>query len=131
MNIPYLCVALLALLVIVGGFKVSMGRAKHRVVQGYPDDPSHALHKAVRAHGNTVEYAPVIALLIYVLGTLNPPVWILVCMLLVTLARFLIYFGLLRSTTLAKPNPVRFIGALSTYVFGTVLALYLLYAAFL
>ncbi len=129
MNIAHLCVALLALLVVDGGFYVSICRARSMIVCGYPDDPAHPLHKAARAHGNTVEYAPAIALVIAILGAMGPPSWVLVCMVLVTLARYMIFFGLVLSPTIAKPHPLRFLGALSTYIFGTVLALYLLYTA--
>ena len=129
MNIPLLCVALLALLTIAAGFRVSLARGKTGIVQGYPEDPSNILHKAARAHGNTAEYAPVIALLIYVLGAYNPPLWLVICMVLVTVGRYMIYFGLLMSPTIDKPHPLRFIGALMTYIFGLVLSLYLLYAA--
>ncbi|MFV8817479.1 MAPEG family protein [Haliea sp. E17] len=129
MNIPLLCVALLALLTIAAGFRVSMARASTGIVQGYPDDPSNILHKAVRAHGNTVEYAPVIALLIYILGAYNPPFWLVICMVLVTVARYMIYFGLLLSPTINKPHPLRFLGALLTYIFGIVLAVYLAWVA--
>lgn len=130
MNIPLICVALLALLTIGAGFRVSLARASTGVVQGYPDDPSNILHKAARAHGNTVEYAPLIALLIYILGSYNPPLWVVLCMVLVTLARYMIYFGLLLSPTIDKPHPLRFLGALLTYLFGLVLGFYLLYVAF-
>lgn len=129
MIISYLCVSLLALLVIAGGFYVSVCRGRGQIVQGYPDDPSHFLHKAVRAHGNTVEYAPVIALLIYAIGQLNPPAWVLGCMVAITLARYSIYFGLVLSPTLDKPHPLRFTGALLTYILGIVLCGYLFYQA--
>lgn len=129
MNIAMICISLLGLLVFIGGFHVSFCRAGERVVQGYPDDPSNRLHKAVRAHGNTVEYAPMLALLIYIASQLNAPTWVTVCMVLATLSRISIYFGLLFSPTLDKPHPLRFTGALGTYIFGGVLCLYLLISA--
>ncbi len=129
MNIPLLCVALLGLLTIAAGFRVSLARASSGIVQGYPDDPAHTLHKAARAHGNTVEYAPVIALLIYILGAYNPPLWLLICMVLATAGRYLIWLGLLLSETLEKPHILRILGSLMTYVFGLILAFYLLYVA--
>ncbi len=128
MTIPYLCIALLGLLVFVGGFYVSVCRAKAKMASGYPDDPSHFLYKAVRAHGNTIEFTPMLALLIYILAQFQLPMWILVCMVLATLGRYSIFFGLVLSPTIAKPHPLRFVGSLSTYIFGTLLAGYLLYA---
>jgi len=129
MNIPYLCVGLLGLLVVVGGFYVSICRARAKIVQGYPDDPAHPLHKAVRAHGNTIEYAPMIAVMIAMLSQGRPPIWVVFCMIGATLGRWLIFFGLAGCHSLARPNPIRAIGALMTYVFGALLALYLVYVA--
>jgi uncharacterized membrane protein YecN with MAPEG domain len=129
LNVAYICVALLGILVLGGGFYVSLWRNRTKIVQGYPDDPSHGLHKAVRAHGNTVEYAPVLALIIYIAGLHNPPLWILVCMVGVTIARYLLYFGLLLSPTIARPQPLRFIGALLTYILGIVLCSHVLLLA--
>ena len=129
MNVANICIALLGLLVVGGGFYVSMCRNKTRIVQGYPDDPAHVLHKAVRAHGNAVEYAPIGALIIYIVGQAHPTLWVGACMVGFTLARYLHFFGLLLSSTIAKPQPLRFVGALFTYIFGFVLIGYLLSAA--
>lgn len=128
MTIPYLCIALLGLLVFIGGFYVSICRRKASMGSGHPDDPSHFLHKAVRAHGNTIEFAPMIALLIYILAQFQLPMWVLACMVLATLGRYSIFFGLILSPTIAKPHPLRFVGSLSSYIFGTVLSAYLLYS---
>jgi len=129
LNIAYLCISLLGLLVIGGGFYVSLCRNRERIVCGYPDDPAHPLHKAVRAHGNAVEYAPMIGLLIYILGQHSAPLWILACIVAITLARICAYFGLLLSSSLARPHPLRFLGALATYILGLVLCGYLAFAA--
>lgn len=126
MNIALLCIAILTLLVIGGGFYVSILRTRYKIVAGYPDDPSHPLHKAARAHGNAIEYAPILALLIYCLDQLNPAGWIQLCIVLITIARLLVYFGLLYSRSLAKPQILRFIGSLGTYILGLVLAITLL-----
>ncbi|MBL4583644.1 MAG: MAPEG family protein [Pseudomonadales bacterium] len=44
----------------------------------------------MQAHGNTIEFAPTLAILIYVLSATNPPVWMLCCMVMVTVSRYLI-----------------------------------------
>jgi len=44
-------------------------------------------------------------------------------MVLATVSRFLIALGLVFPATLAKPNPLRFVGASGTYVFGLGVAL--------
>lgn len=130
MIISLLCVALLGFLVVVLGFAVSMTRSKTKTMFGYAINPADSLHKIVRAHGNTTEYAPMFAILIFVLGTLNPAPWILWCMVLATLSRYLIVLGLLASPTLENSNPLRFVGALGTYVFGAVLCVALVLKAY-
>jgi uncharacterized membrane protein YecN with MAPEG domain len=124
-----ICIALLALLVFGLGFMVSLARKKTKTVAGCPDDPSSPLYKAVRAHGNTIEYAPMLAIIIYCLGTLSPAFWLQGCMVLATASRYLLAYGLL-VPTMSKPNRFRFLGALGTYVFGFVLSAALLLAAF-
>lgn len=130
MSTPLVCIALLALLCFLTGFRVSMMRAKFNTVCGHSSSPDDKLHQAVRAHGNTVEYAPVLALLIYILSLAPQSAWVIWFMILATLCRFLIVAGLLIPRSMAKPNPARFIGALGTYVFGIGLAVALLLQAF-
>ena len=84
---------------------------------------------AVRAQGNTAEYAAMLALLIYLLGQRSSAEWVSWVMVGVTASRYLLVMGVLASATLARPNPFRAVGALGTYVGGTVLALALLFAA--
>jgi hypothetical protein len=43
---------------------------------------------------------------------------VLWCMILVTFFRYLLVAGILFPRTLAEPNPMRFVGALGTYVSG-------------
>lgn len=125
MSIPYLCIVFLGLLIVGGGFYVSWCRAKLGIVGGCPQDPANKLHKAVRAHANATEYVPIMALVIYMLGLFNPPGWIVGVMIGFTLARYLSFFGLAAGESLAKPNLLRFLGALLTYILGLVLLGYL------
>jgi uncharacterized membrane protein YecN with MAPEG domain len=129
MSIPLVCIGLLALLVFALGFRVSMARAKERTMYEYTADPQSTLYKAVRAHGNATEYVPTIALLIYILSTMQIASWVLWCMVLITLFRYLAAAGILFPQTLAKPNPMRFIGALGTYIAGFGLCIALLLKA--
>ena len=122
MNVALICVGLLGLLVFGLGLAVSLSRGRSDAAIGHPDDPSAWLHKIVRAHGNTIEYAPMLAILFLVIGSREPGTWILWVMGLATLSRYLIAIGLIVSPTLARPHPLRFTGALGTYVFGLVLA---------
>lgn len=120
------CVALLGILLFGLGFAVSLTRGRTEIVVGAPDDPADGLHKIVRAHGNTSEYAGVLAVLILALGAREPSTWATVSMIGATASRYLIALGLVLNPTLAKPHPLRFAGALGTYVFGLTLCFLLL-----
>lgn len=121
MTTAVVCTSLLGLLLFVMGSYVSMMRGKTETVGGVNQDPADPLYKAVRAHGNTAEYAPMAALLILYLGTQGPAIWVLWVMGIVTACRYSIAIGILMSPTLDKPHPLRFIGALGTYIGGVAL----------
>ena len=118
MTIAVICAALLALLVFGLGFAVSMTRAKTESLAGFKDEPADPLYKIIRAHGNTAEYASVLAVLMLYLGTTSPASWVTWTMIIVTMARYLWAAGVVFPTTMAQPNPMRFIGALVTYLGG-------------
>ena len=118
MSIPLLCISLLAVLAIGLGFAVSLGRSKTETLFGSAIDPEDSLYKLVRAHGNTVEYVPIIALLIYIHSLFPLSTWVLWCMILVTFFRYLLVAGIVFPKTLARPNPMRLVGALGTYLTG-------------
>ncbi len=123
MSLALICICLLAFLVLAMGFFVSLVRARTKTVYGNDDAPDSMLYKAIRAHNNSVEYIPVLCVLIYILSHTPQPVWVNVSILAVTLCRYLLVFGLVLPATMAKPNFARFIGALGTYVFGLLLVL--------
>lgn len=117
MTTALLCTAMLGILLFVLGFAVSLTRGRSEKVIGYDASPTDPLHKVVRAHGNTAEYAPMLALLMLALGALQPSAWMLAAMWTAVAARYLIVVGLLVGS-LDAANPMRFIGALMTYVSG-------------
>jgi len=123
------CIAALGLLLFLGGLHVSAMRARFSTLYGCTDDPTHALTKAVRAHGNTAEYAALLAVLMLALALRPMPGWVAWTMVGVTVSRYLLAVGILLSPTLARPHPVRAIGALGTYVGGTALCAALLLPA--
>ena len=120
MNTAILCVALLGLLVFALGVAVSLTRQRQERGIGYDPSPTDPLHKVVRAHGNSTEYAPILAVVMVVLGGLSPAAWLSWVMYSAVASRYLIVVGLLVGS-LDQPNPMRFIGALGTYVTGVVL----------
>jgi uncharacterized membrane protein YecN with MAPEG domain len=120
------CVAALGLLLFVSGFFVSVTRARFWTLHAGANDPAHALTKAVRAHGNTAEYAAFLALLIWLAGQHSQAAWVGWTMLAATVSRYAFVAGMLLSPTLAKPHPLRAVGAFGTYLCGPALSIALL-----
>jgi uncharacterized membrane protein YecN with MAPEG domain len=121
MSTAITCTALLGLLLFVLGIMVSTTRGSTKTNFGYNADPTDRLYKLVRAHGNTAEYAPMLAVLYLFMATRDPGGWVDVAIWGTTACRYLLVAGILMSPTLAKPQPLRFIGALGTYVGGLAL----------
>lgn len=122
MNAASVCTALLGLLVFGLGLGVSMLRASTKTNIGSTTDPKDRLYKMVRAHGNATEYAPMLAILILFLGARQPAAWLVWTFIAATVCRYLHAAGMLMSPTLDQPQPLRFVGALGTYVTGLILA---------
>jgi hypothetical protein len=121
MEVALLCAALLGLLVFGLGLAVSLTRGSTRTVIGHATDPDDRLHKLVRAHANAAEYAPMLAILILILGSREPGVGLLGTFVAATVCRYLHAAGMVLLGRLDRPNPLRFLGALGTYVTGFVL----------
>jgi hypothetical protein len=126
MNIALLCIGLLGALCIVLGIAVSLNRMKQKQGSGCPSDPKDTLHKYIRAHANTIEFAPVLMVLMYILSQSQMASWLLWSIVLVTLSRFVLVAGLIFPRTMARPNPLRQIGAGGTYIFGLALCIAML-----
>ncbi len=124
MNVAIICTALLGLLLFGLGFMVSSGRSNQ--LFHFNPDPTDPLYKKVRAHGNTAEYAPFLGVLFLATGSLDPATWVLWCIGIATLSRYLIVIGLMVGD-MSKPHPLRFVGALGTYLAGIVLSGNLIY----
>ncbi|MEM9172001.1 MAG: MAPEG family protein [Pseudomonadota bacterium] len=130
MNVAYLCIGILALMTVLLGFGVSMQRRGSRTGIGHGDDPTSALLKFGRAHGNSAEYVPLFIALIFILEMLGGGMLAHIATVGATISRIVFVIGMLSSQTLAGPNLLRFIGALGTYIFGTMLAVLVLLLAF-
>ncbi len=126
MNVAMVCTGLLGLLVFGLGLGVSMTRGRTGANFGFTADPADQLYKLVRAHGNATEYAPMLAVLFVVLGLRQPSAWVVWTIAAATIARYLHAAGMILSPTLARPYPLRFLGALGTYLTGLALAVALL-----
>ena len=116
------CTALLGLLVFGLGLAVSLTRGQTGTNFGANPDPADRLYKMVRAHANATEFAPMLAVLMLLIGAHDPGSWILWVMWIATISRYLHAAGMIFSPTLAQPHPLRFAGALGTYVCGLLLS---------
>jgi hypothetical protein len=119
--VAVLCSALLGVLVFGLGLGVSLTRQRSGINSGCPDDPEHPLYRMVRAHGNTVEYAPMMAVLMLIVGANDPPTWALWTMGLAVACRYSLVLGILTCRTMNEPHPLRFAGAAGTYATGLAL----------
>ncbi len=90
MTTAILSTALLGLLIFTLGIAVSLTRGSTKRVIGHDPSPTDRLHKLVRAHGNSAEYAPMLAVLILALGAMNPAAWVGWVMWAVVAFRYLI-----------------------------------------
>lgn len=130
MQVAIVCTSLLGLLLFGLGLFVSIQRQRSRQIIGHHPDPEDPIHRAVRAHANTAEYAPFLAILFLWHGAHAAASWVLWTMAVATAARYLLAGSLLLGPTMARPNPARFAGALATYVCGLLLAAAMLAQAF-
>src|SRR2546422_11441221 len=117
-----LCMGLLGLLVFGLGLAVSLVRGSTGANFAYTVDPTDRLYKLVRAHGNAAEYAPMLAILILYVGVLHQPArWVLWTAIAATVSRYLHALGMILSKSLDPTDPLRFVGAVGTYVTGLLL----------
>ena len=127
------CTVVLGLLLFSLGLTISGLRFRSGTLSGtlsgYAASPDDLLAKLVRAHGNTAEYVPLLAVLFLYLGAHNPAPWQVWCMVGATASRVLLAVGLLAWPTMSRPNPARFVGAIGTYLFGAALCVALLNGA--
>ena len=129
MVIATICIGSLGILVFGLGLAVSLTRQSTKTSIGHSHDPADRLHKVVRAHANTCEFAPMLAVLFLVIGWRGPGALVQLLMVLATAARYSIVAGLILTPTLDKPHPLRFAGALGTYICGLLLCLVALLGA--
>ena len=129
MTAALVCTALLGLLVIGLGLGVSALRGSTSTNIGHKLDPGDPLHKMVRAHGNATEYAPMLAILMLAIAGRGATPWMVWTFAAATLSRYLHAAGMVLSSSLDRPQPLRFVGALGTYVTGLLLVVALLLVA--
>ncbi|MCG2579196.1 MAPEG family protein [Dechloromonas sp. XY25] len=120
------CTAALGCLLFLLGLAVSVLRFRSRIGSGPAPERSAPLNRVIRAHANTAEFAPFLAVLFLYFGWRGPSdtaLWLIVA---ATTCRFLLVIGLIAWPSMGKPNPARFVGALGTYIFGAALSVLVL-----
>ena len=122
MNTAAVCAGVLGLLVFALGLGVSLTRGATQTSIGYNPDPTDRLYKWVRAHGNASEFNPMLAVLILYLGTRQPGTTVQWIFIAAAVSRVLHAAGMIMSPSLARPQPLRAVGAVGTYVTGLILA---------
>lgn len=123
MGLAITCIGFLGLLVVGLGLRVSLLRGSTKQSIGYKEDPCDPLYKCVRAHANACEFSPMLAILIYALAGEGYGWWTSFLFVAAVVVRYLHAAGMLLSPTLEKPQPLRFVGALGTYLVGIALSL--------
>ena len=129
MNSLLLCSAALVLLFATLSFNVSRMRRKRR---SFPEIPEAEVIKAIRAHGNAAEYIPLFVALFLYMNSLqpSPSLYLVSVATLATLSRFAHAAGMLLTASVAERHPLRFWGALVTYICLFALGGSLLFRAF-
>lgn len=120
-SVVVFCTAALGALLFLLGLAVSIMRFRSGVGAGPSEDRNSTLNKLIRAHANTAEFAPFLAVLFLYFGWRGPSVLVVNMIIAVTLCRFLLVIGLVAWPSMGRPNPARFIGALGTYLLGSAL----------
>jgi uncharacterized membrane protein YecN with MAPEG domain len=124
MTTAIVCTAILAALLFLLGFNVSLKRGATAKAGGsqLPSDPASPLLIAIRAHGNAAEYIPALIVLFLLVGA-RTHAWVAIPLIIgATGARLVHAYGMLTTPTLAAPVPLRLVGAIGTYLFGVALA---------
>ena len=121
MTTAIICTVLLGLLLFALGLAVSLTRGSTKINIGLPGDPGHKLYRLGRAHGNAAEYGAMFAVLMLFIGMREPAAWMLWTMWVVVAARYLHAIGMVMAPLDQQVQPLRFAGALLTYLGGFVL----------
>jgi uncharacterized membrane protein YecN with MAPEG domain len=108
-----LCAGLLVLL--YAGLSNNVSRLRLRQ-QKLSDVTEAELTKAIRAHGNASEYVPLFVVLFLYLQLTQASAAFAIVAVVATLSRIAHAAGMLRIANVADRHPLRFLGALGTYL---------------
>lgn len=122
MVVALICTAILGCLLFGLGLAISIRRFFTKDFYIGAVGPTSFTTKLSRAHGNTAEFAPFLALLFLALPALgHAPPWTAAAMIGATFSRALVVVGFLTSATLEHMSMAKAAGAIGTYGFGLAL----------
>jgi uncharacterized protein len=121
MNVFLLCAAILVTFYFILSFNVSRIRLNYRKLRAAGVGGEVTLQKAIRAHGNAAEYIPLFVLLFFFFNA-GGPAWLQWAAVGATASRLLHGVGMLLAKDTNTRHPLRFVGALGTYVAGLAFA---------
>jgi uncharacterized membrane protein YecN with MAPEG domain len=113
MSIFLLCTGVLVLLYAALSTNVSRMRLRKHKAAGVPDAE---LTKAIRAHGNASEYIPLFVVLFLYFHSVQAGALLAGFAVVATLSRVLHAAGMFLIASVAHRHPLRFLGALGTYI---------------
>jgi uncharacterized membrane protein YecN with MAPEG domain len=123
-TISVISIAVMGIMLFLLGANVT----RHRAQRGgtgnqQPTDPADEMFIAIRAHGNAAEYVPTLGGLIIVCSTLTDGWWLDALSVIAAASRITHAVGMLTSTSMASPGPMRHGGAILTYLSGVALGI--------
>lgn len=127
MSISIVSISLLFILCLVLAFNTSVSRSITGNYNGMETNENNLLYRAQRAHLNSVEYAPLLAIVFYILGQQEQSEWVLTAIITITTLRYVHAAGILFPRIFGKSIPLKLIGTLGTYILGSVLIITMLY----
>ena len=127
MNILVLCSGLMALLYAALSVNVSVTRLRKQKDSSITEEQ---LTKAIRAHGNASEYIPLFIASFLFLGISGSSPALAIVAVLATVSRLAHAAGMFRIANVSERHPLRYYGAIGTYVCLFAIAVAVLLRAF-
>ncbi len=122
MKTAVLCTCALALLLFGLSLLISLLRLQRGQGLGVPEEPGDLLHRASVAQSNTVQYAPMLAILMLTLQTYGAPAWTIWLSVLAVIGRYLYATAMLTAADIRKPTFLKITGMTLTYLTGFLMA---------
>ena len=113
MNTLLLCSGVLV--VLYAGLSINVSRMRLRK-RKFSEVTEAEVTKAIRAHGNAAEYIPLFVALFLYLNSASSSTYIVIVAVVATFSRILHAAGMFRIASVTERHPLRYYGALGTYI---------------